>query len=230
MPSVAIRAQGRSTPQLDRRRTTITSTNGTVTFAITNPEVLVGNVADRWVEVPRPGQKPYLERAGSRLRTLRLDILLDSAQPGFVQAQLVALMFMAAGVGPGKTCVLAYSAFESNQHVTATGTWVITDLDLRSVKRAPGSNEITRARMSLTLTEASPAQPADPGVLTLGRAQDPAGKVRPRRHVLRRGQTLQDVARRFYGDRRLWTRIAAANGIIDPRRRNLPYGTTLILP
>jgi LysM repeat protein len=56
----------------------------------------------------------------------------------------------------------------------------------------------------------------------------PSPPPEQRTHVVNDGDTLYRLAARFYGDGRLWTRIAEANGIDDPT--SLRAGQTLIIP
>lgn len=48
------------------------------------------------------------------------------------------------------------------------------------------------------------------------------------RHVYAEGETLSLLAHRYYGDWRMWTRIADYNAVADPRR--VAVGTTLYIP
>lgn len=50
----------------------------------------------------------------------------------------------------------------------------------------------------------------------------------PKSHFLRQGETLQSVAVLYYGDSSSWTKIAAANGLRDPKAAKV--GTNLKIP
>ncbi|MEE2973495.1 MAG: LysM peptidoglycan-binding domain-containing protein [Planctomycetota bacterium] len=50
----------------------------------------------------------------------------------------------------------------------------------------------------------------------------------PRRHRVRSGERLADIADRYYGDRGQWKRIADANGITRPER--LRSGVSITIP
>lgn len=52
-------------------------------------------------------------------------------------------------------------------------------------------------------------------------------RVTPRTYTVRQGDTLWDIACRFYGDGTRWRAIAAKNGVTDPR--NLQVGKVLTL-
>ena len=50
----------------------------------------------------------------------------------------------------------------------------------------------------------------------------------PRTHAVASGDTLQKIAKRYYGSVTHWRRIADANRGVDPSRRR--PGTTLVIP
>ena len=52
-------------------------------------------------------------------------------------------------------------------------------------------------------------------------------RVTPRTYTVKKGDTLWDIACRFYGDGTKWGNIAARNGVADPRK--LQIGTVLTL-
>jgi LysM repeat protein len=47
-------------------------------------------------------------------------------------------------------------------------------------------------------------------------------------HVVRRGETLSSISRKYYGDARRWDRIVAANSLVNPDR--LREGQELVIP
>jgi len=48
------------------------------------------------------------------------------------------------------------------------------------------------------------------------------------KYVIKRGESLADVAEQVYGDKNAWVRIANANGIKDPD--HIEVGMVLIIP
>ena len=52
-------------------------------------------------------------------------------------------------------------------------------------------------------------------------------RVTPKTYTVKKGDTLWDIACRFYGDGTKWGNIAARNGVADPRK--LQIGTVLTL-
>ena len=57
-----------------------------------------------------------------------------------------------------------------------------------------------------------------------------APPVGPQTYTVKRGDTLYSLSRRFYGDGKLWTRIADANRDQIKDVKNLPVGAVLAIP
>lgn len=201
------------------RKVTLTGAGQTLTFDLTDPEVEFDNLADRWAQVDRPGRKPFMERVGEQLRTVRLEVLIGTDPYRSAQVKLVWLAYIARGPYEGRQVALGYSKFESSQYLTTSGFWVVTDLQIRSVRRLEGSNTISQARVVIALTESAPSRRlARPGASpNKGRDNDRDGR-KPRRHTVKAGQTLSSISRKYYGTPNRWRRIAEANRIRDPRK------------
>lgn len=58
--------------------------------------------------------------------------------------------------------------------------------------------------------------------------QSEPAKPRVLEYVVRRGDTMQSIAREFYGSTAMWTRIAGENPLVDPKR--IREGDTLRIP
>lgn len=72
-----------------------------------------------------------------------------------------------------------------------------------------------------TQTYAHSARITMPDALDNEPGQSPFGaelQQQPRTYTIRKGDLLSSIALRFYGNARLWRKIADANGIPDPRR------------
>jgi len=57
------------------------------------------------------------------------------------------------------------------------------------------------------------------------------GAAGPRRHTVKRGETLRSIARQYYGSEKEWTRILEANrGRISDDPKRLKIGVVLVIP
>jgi len=70
-------------------------------------------------------------------------------------------------------------------------------------------------------TPTAPPPPPAPGTSTAGT---------PQTYTMKRGDTLYSLARRFYSDGKLWTRIADANPDKIRDVTDIPVGTVLTIP
>lgn len=185
----------------------------TGTLALSAPyaprEIEYGGWAQDWTQTDRSGNTPLLLRKGQPLLSLRFTLMLADTNPFASQADnLLALYHLAR---TKERVLVRYSQMES-------GLWRVTDLSVSSQHRHPETNEITRATVSLTLTQASDAAPSV-GPVSGGPPPTPApANPAPRTHTVVRGDTLWGIAQRYYGNGTLWPRIFDANRskIADP--------------
>lgn len=165
-------------------------------------EVEHANLAATWTEVARPGRKPLLIHSGGKLRTMSLELTvgyLDYDRP--VEAELAKLRTLAAGTD--RVRFVSYGQSEA-------GWWRITDASMRSVLRQHGTNRITRATVSLSLTESSDF--ALPSPVSRAKSKTPNVKSYPKR-------PLTAAERRGVLD----TGSAAANNLLDRNRYRPGY-------
>lgn len=177
----------------------------------------LGGLADPVTVQARPGRKPLTLRDGDNIASLDLGIVLaklDHQQP--VETYINQLRRIA----------------ESGQRVTILGLspqergpWRIDDLTITGELRRQGDNAITRATATLSLVEASDANPK---VGPVSGGHGGKGGKRPKFYKVRKGDTLRKIANRFYGDPGVWRQIAKANGIKNPDK--LKVGRKLKLP
>lgn len=177
----------------------------------------LGGLADPVTVQARPGRKPLTLLDGDNIASLDLGIVLaklDHQQP--VEAYINQLRRIA----------------ESGQRVTILGLspqergpWRIDDLTITGELRRQGDNAITRATATLSLVEASDANPK---VGPVSGGHGGKGGKRPKFYKVRKGDTLRKIANRFYGDPGVWRQIAKANGIKNPDK--LKVGRKLKLP
>lgn len=113
---------------------------------------------------------------------------------------------------------------------TERGMWRVTAYGEQITHRVPGTNEPSRATVTMTLTSAGPALRVGP--VTGGAVQHKTAKITVRTYAVKTGDTLSGIAQKFYGDASQWPRIADANGITDPRRLQTAQqsGKELVIP
>ena len=165
----------------------------------------------------RPGRKPLSLLDGGNLASLDLVFQLahfDHQLP--VEAMVNELRRI--GESGQRVTVLGMSPQER-------GPWRIDDLSIGGELRQQGTNELTRAVVSLSLVEASDANPK---VGPVSGGHGGKGGKRPKFYKVRKGDTLRKIANRFYGDPGVWRQIAKANGIKNPDK--LKVGRKLKLP
>lgn len=178
-------------------------------------------VAADWQSVARGGRKPLLLRGGGSLQVMRFDLVLGHPDPDqSVEPQLAAVRRLAASGARFRVKLDATSgAFR----------WRMTAFSQEVVSRQHGTNQPTRAVVQMTFTEAADmvvqVGPVSGG--SKGGGKDKPEK-RPKFYVVKKGDTLQSIAKRFYGDPSVWRRIADANKIKKPKE--LKVGRRLELP
>ncbi|HET6379554.1 MAG TPA: LysM peptidoglycan-binding domain-containing protein [candidate division Zixibacteria bacterium] len=59
---------------------------------------------------------------------------------------------------------------------------------------------------------------------------DPPSAAAPARYVIQAGDTLRDLAQRFYGDESSWERIYQANRSVIATPDHLVVGTQIVIP
>ncbi len=168
-----------------------------------------GPWSHRWEEdLPEGAWIPNLRDKGPNLVKLKFTAVVG--RPDYqesVETVLGVLRYLAIH---DAHVVFAYGPSEGGQ-------FVITEHSEAVEARQYGTNAITRARVSLTLTERW-------YLASWGRISRPA----PSFHVIAAGETLAGLAGRYYGDVDRWPLIAEANGIDDPR--DLQVGSRLTIP
>lgn len=197
-----------------------------------DPEVTHSELNNRWVEVDRPGGTPILVYGGKQLRQMQMKIILDAWNPatrsyfGSIDGQLKNLRYMMC-VRPPLT--IAYGSLEGGMY--DVGLWRCTGMTIESQLRAPGTFDTVRAEINLTFTQASePPKPAP--VVPTPPPPPPAppspAPPAPRIHVIKKGDTMWDMAKHYYGNPLRWPEIAKANG--NPNPRLLQIGSRFVIP
>lgn len=189
-------------------------------------EVTHSDIGMGFTEISRPGRAPLLEKTGRRLPTLSmtLEATIDGTQTSI--ENLLATFRRLANDGDRVT--ISYGPTEA-------GWWRLTNLEISSVQRQHGSNEITWASCTLTFQRADDAlekiSPLTGGATDVGQrsaTDDTATSGTGATITIKTGETLTAIAARVWGTPSRWPEIAKANGIRDPRR--VPAGTVLQIP
>lgn len=172
-------------------------------------EIEYGGLAMDWATAERTGDRPLLMHKSIPLKTLGFSFTMTDKRDLYAAQTVKAATVTTLG-RTFERIMVRYSGHEQ-------GLWRITDLKLSSVLRSPETNEITRATVSITLTEASDPAPAV-GPVSKPPPPPPAPPPVQRIHVVVRGDTLWGIAKRFYGNGALWPRLydANRNQIRDP--------------
>jgi LysM repeat protein len=186
------------------RRMYLYSESGRLALAvdIAPREIEYGGLAQDWAQADRSGIKPLLLHSATPLRTMSFSFMLTDKFDMFAPqtGQFAALRDIA---GTFERVLVRYSGTEQ-------GLWRITDLSVSSELRTPDTSEITRASVSITLTEASDPAPAV-GPVSSPPPPPPAPPPVRRTHRVVSGDTLWGIAKRYYGNGALWPRVFDAN-------------------
>jgi LysM repeat protein len=165
-------------------------------------EIEYGGLAHDWASADRSGRTPLLLHSSTPLTTMSFSFMItDRFDMHAPQTTKIAIL---RDVARTKERVLV--RFSGSEQ----GLWRITDLSLSSQLRDPVANEITRATVSITLTEASDPAPAV-GPVSKPPPPPPAPAPVGRTHTVVRGNTLWGLAKSYYGNGALWPRIFDAN-------------------
>jgi nucleoid-associated protein YgaU len=179
----------------------------------------LAGLADTWDTVARPGRKALVLHTGKRVPTMSLTLTLARKDR---QTSIEGILDKLYKLGEAEERVTL-----SNMSPRERGPWRITDLAIEATARQHGTNLITRATATLTLTAASDAL-SRRGPLSGGKDSGPgAGKVR--RYTVKKGDTLRKLADRFLGSPDRWKAIAKLNGIKRPGA-DLKPGRVLKIP
>jgi LysM repeat protein len=194
---------GRSFTAPDGYRMYIYSETGRLKLSIplAPREIEYGGLANDWSEADRSGTTPLLLLKSTPLLTMSFSFTLTDKydMQASQTSQVQALKDVARTL---ERVFVRYSGTEQ-------GLWRVTEVSLSSVLRTEDTNEIARATVSITLTQASDPAPA------VGPVSKPAPPAPPkpvaRTYVVVRGDCLWNIALRFYKNGSLWPKIFDAN-------------------
>jgi LysM repeat protein len=214
----------------------------TIVLPITDPKATYDNLAANWVEVPRPGLKPYNKRVGDNLHTLAVNVTIVGSDngprdpAGTCDHIVRQLLDMTANDTPDAPVALTWGTLDSASTLTQTGHWHVQSMTITGVWKQPGTNNISQATAAITLKEASD-EPTTPNAQPTWLAPPPppspvtvsATVPRIRVYNVVQGDTAYSIAKKVYGSSEPgWRTILAANGLTDPR--NLTPGMALLIP
>lgn len=182
-------------------------------------EGTLDGVAAAYDEVPRGGREPLLLASGGTLRTYTFELIFGYRDPNqSIEDELRAMRDLAES---GKRMTVKLDL------TTGERQWRMTGFSQQTVGRQFGTNASTRAVCSVTLTEASdPVVGAGP--VSGGSTSKTKDKDRPKFVVVKKGDTLQSIAKKYYGNASAWQKIADENKIRDPKK--VDVGDKLRLP
>lgn len=216
MPAIAITAQTAPRPPgAVHPPAVLVADNGRrFAFPFMPREVDYAGGYPTWAQLGRPGgRKPLLKRAGTSLRTMALEALI--ARPDHQASVEDLLSDLGAIVKAGGR--VTFSAGPA-----ASGSWRIDGdaFTTRTELLRQGDNAITRARVTLTLVEASDRTSAPA----------PHKRIKATTYRVRKGDTLARVSTRFYGTPAKWRIIADAQKPKLRRASQLKVGKVLRIP
>lgn len=220
-----------------RKKMVIRAETGKALFTVPYAPLSVthDSLAPTYATSERPGRVPLLERSGEPLPTMSFTLFLGSKNlQQDIDAQLK--FFENMSKYQNRLGITGYGTMEA-------GLWRITSLSISVLQRTV-SNHVSRANVDVTFTRASDAAvrvgPVSGGVKPPKSNQDSkngSGGVKkpikpapskPRYYVVKKGDTLWELAVRYYKDGSKWRKIADANGIRDAR--TIPVGKKLRIP
>jgi LysM repeat protein len=184
-------------------------------------EIEYDGLTQDWTTADRSGSTPLLLRKGDLLETMKFSLIF--ASPNLLQVQTGQVNALRQLCKTQERILVRFGPTEA-------GLWRITACTIASVQRHPSTNEITRMTVSLTLTQASDAAPAVGPVSPPAPPAPPQKKPTPRTYVVKKGDCLWNIAKRYYGSGPLWPRIFDANRKLI-KNPNLIYpGQRFVIP
>lgn len=193
-----------------------------------NPNEYTLNKDNNFAQAVVPGlSSPLLQFVNGNLRTLELELVFDSLEEHKHTNRMVNTA--RADVRTLTQPVVDLMAINADTHAPpivlfSWGGLTFTGVLGRVVQKFTMFRDDgvpIRARLQVSFQEWKTA--ADEAKEVRRQTSDYTRRYRPTQ-----GETLAQVAARFYGDPRMWRPIAIANDLTDPRR--LPFAAVLTIP
>lgn len=234
-PSIPRTAPKLETRSLAELRQVAPTVGSVLRFSLDPAAVTPGGGVGGWEEVGHPKRESSTEWTGTPLRTLTVELVLDSTRlrddvenavrilEVWGRRQSVhrhpAVLAFAWGVWGGYRWVVSDLGY-GDAYYDTTGRRIRQDVTVELLEyRAP----------VLALTPAKRAAPAKaapgkPGKPSSGKPPAPSGKT----YTVKRGDTLSRIAQTQLGKASRWPELARLNGLRDPNK--LTPGQRLRLP
>lgn len=187
-------------------------------------QVNVDGLAGQFATIERVSQLPALVYDRPSLNKISFQLAITDKlfanSGGTRRTAKQTLDLLKSYAKAGTRMRVTYSSLEA-------GSWRITALTFQTLTRDERTNEVTQATVSMELTQAS-EMVVNVGPVTGGAQQPTVTQPVSTTHLTKAGDTLWDLAMRYYGDGNKWTVIGDANNIVDPRR--MATGIVLRIP
>ena len=222
MPTIEIPKKTATKTALHRKMMIVSEQGQRVTLPYAPAEVSHDEIGMNFELLERPGRTPLLEKAGRRLPTMTMNIVVATPDGRTSIEDLIDDLRELANAGARVT--VAYGRSEA-------GWWRITSMGVASVQRTQPSNDIAFANVTLAFRRADETVIQKIGPLSGGASgvgKPAADSKSGTSVVVKKGDTLTSIAAKVYGTPSRWPEIAKANGISDPRK--MPVGTKLRIP
>jgi LysM repeat protein len=219
---------------IDPRQVIISSTRPNITITAwlgSDPPIVTGGYGG-WEIVPRPGKQAVTIWKGHDPYQIDLPILFDNFKISYsVEADCTALERMARPVQPGdEPPIVTVSRFMPHSDIDE---WVIQTLRWGDSIRGENGQRVRQA-----VTVSLLRYIADDRVQLLSSAAKARTKAKkttskkpsgvPKPHIVKKGESLADIAAHELGDYKRQTEIALLNNIRDPK--SIKPGDSLKMP
>jgi LysM repeat protein len=175
-----------------------------------------------WTVINRPHRKGLTSWTGRNPLRMDIDIVIsDFKNGGSVEPQIQALMEMASPVLSNPTRTPAVK-IHGDALIHKEKDYVIENLTFGLTERNHDKGHRTRQLVTVSLLEY-----VDGGDLKENTVK-PGHNIKYRKYTIKKGDTLQKIAKRFLDDYRRWKEIAKLNNLHDPRHP--PVGKTIRIP